>query len=437
MKDHKLFRKVTFSLISLCAALSPVRGQSVAVPATAPADKKDEVLSLKTFTVSGSHIAGASTFTSPAPVVVIEQVNLLAAAPGNMADGMKQLPAIAPGGGQTVGGGTGNNSANFLNLRGLGTTRTLTLIDGRRFTPSGPTGETDANLIPQGLVDHVDVVNGGASAAYGSDAVGGVINFVLNKEFAGFKSDVFYGASEKGDNKESKAMVTYGTDVGSRAHFIFSGEYLVSKGVPGDGRAARRTEPNQIPDPTNTSKLVRADDIRTPFTTGGLVVIGTGGTAANTALIKGIMFGPGGVQQPYSYGTLASDIGTTGGFQNGGDGYRVGTSQEIIRPLTRKTMFARTDIKLRETLTLFLEGSFGEAIENVQNSPTTQAISIKRTNAYLAQYAPGLVAQMTTLGVTGFTMNRLTLERGLTISHVDDQNLRGLAGLTGKFIGWR
>ena len=105
-----------------------------------------------------------------------------------MAEGLKQLPTIAPGGGQTNGGGTGNSSANFLNLRGLGVTRTLTLLDGRRFTPSGPTGQIDANLIPQGLVNHVDVVNGGASAAYGSDAVGGVVNFVLNKEFTGFKS---------------------------------------------------------------------------------------------------------------------------------------------------------------------------------------------------------------------------------------------------------
>jgi hypothetical protein len=75
----------------------------------------------------------------------------------------------------------------------FGVTRTLTLLDGRRFTPSGPTGQVDVNLMPQGLVDRVDVVNGGASAAYGSDAVGGVVNFVLNKEFVGFKSDFLLG----------------------------------------------------------------------------------------------------------------------------------------------------------------------------------------------------------------------------------------------------
>ena len=154
-----------FTLAALLAAMPAVAlAQSAAKPASAEAaDAKGDVVKLETFNVSGSQIRGASTFTAPTPVLVVSYENLLAAAPTNMAEGLKQLPSIAPGGGQTVGGGTGNNSANFLNLRGLGVTRTLTLLDGRRFTPSGPTGQIDANLIPQGLVDRVDVVNGGAS----------------------------------------------------------------------------------------------------------------------------------------------------------------------------------------------------------------------------------------------------------------------------------
>lgn len=409
-------------------------GPSAASPAT---DPKADVLTLEAFNVSGSHIQGASTFTAPTPVLVVSYENLLAAAPINMAEGLKQLPAIAPGGGQTNGGGTGNSSANFLNLRALGVTRTLTLLDGRRFTPSGPTGQIDANLIPQGLVDRVDVVNGGASAAYGSDAVGGVVNFVLNKEFTGFKTDVVVGQSQKGDNKEYKGSVTYGTDyLKGRGHLVFNGEYAVSKGVNGDGRDFRREETNQIPDPTNTTKLVRAADIRSPFTTGGMIVNGAGGTAANNALIRGIKFGPGGTQSPYDYGKLSTTIGTTNGFQSGGDGFRLGTSQEIVRPLTRKNFFGRTDFKLVDNVTLFAEGSYGESLMDQQNSPTTHLLTIQRDNAYLAQVAPDLVARMTSLGVTSFTMNRLTLERGLTLSHVKDQNRRGLVGFNAKFGDW-
>jgi outer membrane receptor protein involved in Fe transport len=394
-------------------------------------------LKLEAFSVSGSHIKGASTFTAPTPVLVIDQMTLQAVAPINMAEGLKQLPAIAPGGGQTNGGGTGNSSANFLNLRALGVTRTLTLLDGRRFTPSGPTGQIDANLIPQGLVDRVDVVNGGASAAYGSDAVGGVVNFVLNKEFTGFKSDVVVGQAQKGDNKEYKGSVTYGTDYfKGRGHVVFNAEYAVSKGVNGDGRASRREETNQIPEPGNTTKVVRATDIRSPFTTGGNIINGAGGTAANNALIRGIKFGPGGTQSPYDYGKLSTTVGTTNGFQSGGDGYRIGTAQEIVRPLTRKNLFLRSDFKLLDHITLFAEGSYSETLMDQQNSPTTHLLTIQRDNAFLAQVAPDLVARMTSLGVTSFTMNRLTLERGLTESHVNDKNRRLLVGFNAKLGDW-
>ena len=424
-------------LAALCAGLVTITdAQTAATPNPAPA-ASGEVLKLEAFSVSGSHIKGASTFTAPTPVLVIDHVALLAVAPINLAEGLKQLPAIAPGGGQTNGGGTGNSSANFLNLRALGVTRTLTLLDGRRFTPSGPTGQIDANLIPQGLVDRVDVVNGGASAAYGSDAVGGVVNFVLNKEFTGFKSDVVVGQSQNGDNKEYKGSVTFGTDyLKGRGHLIFNAEYAVSKGVNGDGRASRREETNQIPEPGNTTKTVRATDIRSPFTTGGHIINGAGGTAANNAQIRGIKFGPGGVQSPYDYGKLSTTVGTTNGFQSGGDGFRIGTSQEIVRPLTRKNLFLRSDFKLLDHLTVFAEGSYSETMADQQNSPTTHLLTIQRGNAFLAQVAPDLVARMTALGVTSFTMNRLTLERGLTESHVNDKNRRLLVGFNAKLGEW-
>jgi len=441
MKTHLHRQRSAFywtAAFALLATLESVSAQTALSPTDKkPADDKSDVFKMETFSVSGSHIKGASTFTAPTPVLVVSYESLLAVAPVNMAEGLKQLPTIAPGGGQTNGGGTGNSSANFLNLRALGVTRTLTLLDGRRFTPSGPTGQIDANLIPQGLVDRVDVVNGGASAAYGSDAVGGVVNFVLNKEFTGFKSDVVVGQSQKADNKEYKGSVTFGTDyLNGRGHLVFNGEYANSKGVNGDGRAFRREETNQIPDPTNTTRLVRATDIRSPFTTGGLIVNGAGGTAANNALIRGIKFGPGGTQSPYDYGKLSTTVGTANGFQSGGDGFRLGTSQEIVRPLTRKNLFGRTDFKLLPNVTLFVEGSYSESQMDQQNSPTTHAIVIQRDNAFLAQSAPDLVARMTSLGVTSFTMNRLTLERGLTLSHVNDQNRRALAGVNVKLGDW-
>jgi len=293
------------------------------------------------------------------------------------------------------------------------------------------------NLIPQGLVDRVDVVNSGASATYGSDAVGGVVNFVLNKEFTGFKSDVVLGQSQRGDNREQKVTLTFGTPyLNGRGHLVFSGEYAVSKGVNGDARDFRRRETNQIPEPGNVTKLVRAEDIRSPFTPGGLIVNGVGGTAANNAQLRGLQFGPGGAPRPYNYGTLSTTIGATNGFQSGGDGFRIGTSQEIVRPLTRKNLFLRSDFKLLPHVTLFAEGSYGATRMRVQNSPTTHLLTIQRDNAFLSRAAPELVARMTTLGVTAFTMNRLTLEAGLTHSDVRDENRRVLLGALVRLGGW-
>ena len=437
-------RYFTLCLLGIMVS-SPVSGQNAGsgpvrqspAPTSTVSSKSGDVVQLETFNVSGSLIAGASTFTSPTPVLVIDQTALLAASPVNLAEGLKQLPSIAPGGGQTNGGGTGNSSANFLNLRGLGVTRTLSLLDGRRFTPSGPTGQVDVNLMPQGLVDRVDVVNGGASAAYGSDAVGGVVNFVLNKEFVGFKSDFLLGQSQKGDNQEYKGSVTFGTKyLNGRGHLVFSGEYVESKGVSGNGRDFRREETNQIPEPGNTTKVIRATDIRSPFTTGGHIVNGVGGTAANNALVRGIKFGPGGTQSPYDYGRLSTTIGATNGFQSGGDGFRIGTSQEIVRPLTRQNFFLRNDFKLLENFSFFVEGGFSETQMDQQNSPTTHLLTIQRDNAFLNQLAPDLVARMTALGVTSFTMNRLTLEHGLTVSKVNDQNRRVLLGFNAKLGDW-
>lgn len=450
MNRYALIKKTTLSSIAAFAwcAMLPVSvlAQAVSTPSVAATatekktEKKEDVVNLEAFKVTGSHIAGASTFTTPTPVTVVEQTNLLAAAPSNLADGMKQLPAVIPtGGGVTNSAGTGNSSANFLNLRALGYTRTLTLIDGRRFASSGPTGQNDVNLIPQGLVSHVDVVTGGASAAYGSDAVAGVVNFVLNKEFTGFKADVLVGQAQAGDNEEYKTLLTWGADyLEGRAHVVVGAEFYDNKGVPGDARELRRTAPNEIPDPAKAGSFIRAADLRTPFTLGGHIVTGAGGTAANNALIRGIKFGVGGVQSPYDYGKNSGTVGNTSGFQDGGDGFRVSTGQEIVRPLKRKTLFAHTDIKIRDNITFFVEGSMAQMLMDQNNSPTTHTITgIKPTNAYLLQVAPNIAAQMTSLGVTSFSLNRLTMERGFTVTHIDDRNLRILSGFNGKIGGWR
>ncbi|TPG40624.1 TonB-dependent receptor [Sphingomonas koreensis] len=384
--------------------------------------------------VTGSRIRG--TFNSPTPVTSIAQTDLQAAAPATLAEGLQQLPSITPGGGPSAGGGTAHGGQNFLNLRALGDNRTLILMNGRRLTPTGPDNLTDTNLIPQGLVQRVDVVTGGASAAYGSDAVAGVVNFVLDTHFTGLKLDLSSGISQRGDNSEQKIAVTAGTSLlNDRLHIIAAGEYYHSDGVPGDARDFRRMALNQLANPDGTPKLIGGDDLRTPYTPGGMVVIGQGGTAAANGQILGIMFGAGGTPMPYDYGTIASDIGKTSGSQNGGDGFRVSTGQEIARPLVRKTLYGRAEYDVSDNVHVFGEGTYGYSLSDFLSSPVTRTLTIDRSNPYLAQADPALVAQMTALGVTGFQLNRLFTEQPQNHTANKNQNIRGLGGFTGTIAG--
>src|SRR5690606_37234180 len=122
------------------------------------------------------------------------------------------------------GGYLGNGGQSNLNLRVVGGSRTLVLLDGRRFVPSNRYGQVDINLFPSALIQRTEVVTGGASAAYGSDAVTGVSNFLLNNEFEGLSVNAQYGASEMGDAKNYKISAGGGVAVGERGNFVWGFE---------------------------------------------------------------------------------------------------------------------------------------------------------------------------------------------------------------------
>ncbi|MDO9095274.1 MAG: TonB-dependent receptor [Rubrivivax sp.] len=124
---------------------------------------------------------------------------------------IRGLPAAIP----AIGPGTNNGSGGIatIDLRGLGPQRTLVLINGRRAVPADLTGRVDTNAIPVALLERIDLVTGGASAVYGADAVAGVVNFVLKKNFSGVEAQTTYGVSEQGDAKRYRTDLTVGTNL--------------------------------------------------------------------------------------------------------------------------------------------------------------------------------------------------------------------------------
>src|SRR5690606_39010172 len=190
-------------LLSVAAALG-----AAAVTPFAIGQPVEEVV------VTGSRVI-TNGFQAPTPVTVVSSEELNMAAPTSLVDSLNQLPqfrgSMQP---QTTGvGTTGNVGQSFITPRNLGPTRTLILLDGKRLVPSGTDGVFDVSLLPESLVQRVEIVTGGASAAYGSDAVSGVVNYVLDKNFTGVRSTVQGGLSERGDAGNARVSLGAGAEL--------------------------------------------------------------------------------------------------------------------------------------------------------------------------------------------------------------------------------
>ncbi len=178
---------------------------------TPSASQGESVLS--EIVVTGSRII-RDGYQAPIPTTVLGAEALAAKAPVNIADFVNELPAFAGSVTPTTAtqalsaGGVGINA---LNLRNLGANRTLVLLDGQRVGASTLSGWVDVNQFPQALVKRVEVVTGGASADWGSDAIAGVVNFILDKEFTGIKGNVQGGVTTYGDNENYNLSLAAGT----------------------------------------------------------------------------------------------------------------------------------------------------------------------------------------------------------------------------------
>lgn len=232
----------------------------VGIAADQPASGSQEQMT--DIVVTGSRI-GRSGFTTPTPVTVLNADQLTKAAPSTIADSLRTLPALTATSGPQRASGTQGGGQSFLNLRNLGATRTLTLLDGRRFVAASQFGTVDVNLLPSGLIQRVDVVTGGASAAYGSDAVAGVVNFVLDTKYEGLKGEISSGISDEGDNQELRGTLTGGISLAdNRLHLLASAEYYRNKGILEGERDWARRGSNLINGPAGGPALIAAENVR-------------------------------------------------------------------------------------------------------------------------------------------------------------------------------
>ena len=360
---------------------------------------------LEEVTVTGSRIE-RSGMTTPTPVTVVTADDLSSMAPGGMIEALSQLPLFY---GNTSSAAPGNffatpGSGN-LNLRGIGTNRTLVLLDGRRVVPSTRFGGTDINVFPEEMISSVESITGGASAAYGTDAITGATNFLLNKDFEGVKGHAQGGNTSRGDAKNWEAGIALGSDIGEKFHIQFSTDHYERDGVfTYEGRDWYKSwgVVNNA-DPNGPTTLVRPYVVSTTATFDGLI------SAPGTPL-NGLNFNSDGtaatpfVRNPAYTGTAQSIAGGTG------SGDFIGADRPTVVPeFERGSSFLYLDYDVNDNVTVFLQGIYGTSVTTSANGAGQfqgpfSPMTIYSGNAFL----PASIQQiMDDNNIASFTLNRM------------------------------
>lgn len=370
---------------TLLLSLASLGGWALAVPVRAADGVEAEP---ETVVVTGSRIA-TPELASPVPVTIVSTELIQDTGTVNVSDLLRTLPAV----GSSVLSGTNSNflvsgqGINSINLRNLGDQRTLVLVNGRRFTPGVPGSSiVDFNMIPTDFIDHIEVITGGASAIYGSDAISGVVNVIYKKDFSGIETHFQGGATSHRDDAKYLASFTAGDSLAEgRGHFMLNLSWDKDEGLKSSQRAISAVD-DQV---TNTA-----------FTKPAYSTFAPQGrfdySDAQGNFDKVFTFNP--------------DNSLKNGFANA-DGFNRNAYRQIAVPLDRGLAALTLDYDLAEKQQLYSEVTYGVTHTHSQIEPfalasdnaagsvyggasdpiTGAAIGVPITNAYfqtLPQLAP-------------------------------------------------
>ena len=354
----------------------------------------------ETVVVSASRIT-ASGFAAPTPTTVIGARDIEQNAQPNIFTTINQLPSLQGSintQSGTAGTSLGNNGLSSFSSRNLGTIRTLTLIDSQRVVPANVTGIADVSEFPQLLIQRVDVVTGGASASWGSDAVGGVINFVTNKNFNGIKGNIQGGMSAYGDETNGIFQLAAGSGFfGGKGHIEAAGEFYRNDGIPvpyipggalANGRCCSYNPGTLTYNLNSTlgvngSTPVAGTNTYNPQNTR---IVGAQpnqtseyGLITSTALAGLAFHADGTTLSPFQYGSapagytpvgatgVAACVGTT---CVGGDLTNTTIRSTVDDPITRSVFYSRVSYNLTPQIELFGTYTFGNVFTTNSPGPT-------------------------------------------------------------------
>lgn len=419
----------------------------------------DDQSSEQSVVVTGSRIA--SGFDRPTPVSVLGAARLDERGATNLGDALNELPQFratntpASTGLSAAGGYIGGR---IMDLRGLGAERTLTLVDGKRFVPSTTQGTVDTNMIPSILLNRAEVVTGGASAIYGSDAVSGVVNLIIDKKFTGYKTDAQVGFSDYGDNFTRHFGAAGGWDIGSNLHLVVGGEWDKASGVeacytrpwcvngliiygrnPLDKSVDPKGTINGAP-PTYPSSNILTDMYTWSASFNGVTTPPSsayvGRNVPTLRPIDGITFSANGTPRRYQFGQLVNGYWQVGG-ENDGPGKNIYFDFPIVSPTSRYTAMGYLTWDPTSNLTVEFGVNYGHG-EGYHRSVAYRntAITIQNDNPFLPRSSDPSLDIPTILsnsGLTSFTLGKGFDDIGPAQNHVTNNVVRIVTSATYSF----
>lgn len=432
--------------------VDPAAPAATAAPASGPmlAAADDEAGDPEEIVVSASRIS-RDGFTSPTPTTVISQDFIQQRAITNLGDALNKVPAFRAAVSPNA-GGLGNTGAFLADLRGLGPTRTLILLDRARLPQTivpgvaGSAGSTDLNVVPTVLIRNSDIVTGGASAAYGSDAVAGVINFQLDDRFEGLKGSAQYGETRYGDAENKFVTLAGGTSfAGGRGHLVIGGEYNDDNGTAYYNTARRwgREAWNSAvianrPAGTPNNVLARNGNYFGAATSGGLI--------QTAGALRGLAFVPtanGGVTTTAFTPGLSNLTASLDFFSdaalaaNAAAGINHLNTQQLRPAQTRYNAMGKLSFEVSDSLTVYVAPLYshvtteGIILIRRDGAGAGPGLTIARDNAYLAQALTP--AQLALVPAGGLTIGYSGQDFGPNVRKIENELIRVQTGVQGKF----
>lgn len=414
--------------LSLSTRSAVAGAVALALSGGAFAQTTDQSGSIDEVVVSGTRIQQTSGMDTPTPVAALSAAQIADMAPGSLTEALTQLPQFYAS--STAAGFNGANNGFFqspgggsLNLRGIGSKRTLTLLDGRRVVAASIYGGPDINSFPEAMLKSVESVTGGASAAYGTDAVSGVINYILNTDFEGFDAHAQTGQTDRGDGDNTEYSLSFGAKLGERTHLLLSAEHAQQDsistfrgrdwydgwGMLQVGTGATASDPRLVP---------AQDMVSTAASYDGIVISwnNAAGAAVNVPGFGPSIFNTDGTLTPFVPGSRVAAGNRSQSIVGGGSGTDNNEDRpNLLAGSKRTNAFAYVDFDATENLNFYVQGMFSEqelvapnlgglfcpAVVGCQGN---QGITIFSDNAFLPA---DLRTRMVNAGIASFSLGRV------------------------------